>query len=87
PWTPDRFREALENFQREHKYICLDPNARNLRNTYVTLSDDKRRWRVQQMLIDPEEMNDWVAEFEVDLEESRQKSEPVIRLVRIGRFG
>lgn len=84
PWTAERLGEALENFHREHKYLCLDPNARNLRHTYVTPSEDKRRWRVQQMLIDPEEMNDWVAEFDVDLEESRAKAEPVIRLVRVG---
>ena len=84
PWTAERFREALENFHREHKYICLDPNARNLRNTYVTPSEDKRLWRVQQMLIDPDELNDWVAEFDVDLNESRATGNPVIRLVRMG---
>ena len=36
------------------------------------------------MLIDPEEHNDWVAEFDVDLQASREAGEPVIRLVRIG---
>jgi hypothetical protein len=40
--------------------------------------------RVQQMLVDPEGHNDWVAEFEVDLAEARKAGEPVLRLRRIG---
>jgi hypothetical protein len=84
PWTAARLREALEAYQAEHEYICLDPNARNLRHTYVTPSEDKKQWRVQQMLIDPEEQNDWVAEFEVDLPQSRSTKEPVLRLRKIG---
>jgi hypothetical protein len=34
--------------------------------------------------VDPEENNDWVAEFEVDLGQSRQSGEPWLRLTRIG---
>jgi len=44
----------------------------------------KKTWRVQQMLVDPEENNDWVAEFEVDLVESRKQREAVLRLRRFG---
>ena len=83
-WTPERLRQALEDYEAEHKYLCLDPNARNVRHTYVVPSEDRKIWRVQQMLIDPEEHNDWVAEFEVDLVESRQAGEPVLKLQRIG---
>ena len=36
------------------------------------------------MLADPEEHNDWVAEFEVDLAQARESGEPVLRLRRIG---
>ncbi len=82
-WTADRLRQALESYHVEHQYICLDPNARNLRHTYVVPSEDKRHWKVQQMLVDPEELNDWVAEFEVDLAQSRATGEPAIRLRRI----
>ena len=34
-------------------------------------TEDKTRWRVQQMLVDPDEANDWAAEFDVDLPRSR----------------
>ena len=35
------------------------------------------------MLVEPEEHNDWVAEFEVDLARSREIGEPMLRLVRL----
>jgi hypothetical protein len=84
PWTAERLKQALDGYHAEHERICLDPNARNLRHTYVLPAEDRRTWRVQQMLVDPEEHNDWVAEFEVDLAESRRAGEPVVRLQRIG---
>ncbi|HEY0790288.1 MAG TPA: DUF3516 domain-containing protein, partial [Chthoniobacterales bacterium] len=84
PWTADRLRRALEVYHVDHERFRLDPEARNLRHTYVTPSEDKRRWQVQQMLVDPEETNDWVAEFDVDLAASREAGEPVLRLRRLG---
>ena len=84
PWTPERLQQALDAYHAEHEHICLDPNARNVRHTYVLPAEAKRTWRVQQMLVDPEEHNDWIAEFEVDLARSRETAEPVLRLVRLG---
>jgi superfamily II RNA helicase len=84
PWSAQRLQQALAAYQVEHERINLDPNARNTRHTYVVPSEDKKTWRVQQMLVDPQEHNDWVAEFEVDLEESRKLAEPSLRLRRIG---
>jgi superfamily II RNA helicase len=84
PWTADRLDAAMEAYELEHERICLDPNARNARHTYIVPSEDKKSWRVQQMLVDPEEANDWVAEFEVDLAQSRTLGEPFIQLRRIG---
>jgi superfamily II RNA helicase len=84
PWTANRLQQALDAYHAEHERICLDPNARNIRHTYVLPAEDKRTWRVQQMLVDPQEHNDWVAEFEVDLARSREAAEPVLRLARLG---
>jgi len=83
PWTASRLKDLMTAYQSEHTYFCLDPNARNVRHTYVIPAEDKRTWRVQQMLVDPEEQNDWVAEFEVDLAQSRTTGEPALRLRRI----
>ena len=84
PWTPVRLRETLASHSATHGRIRLDPEARNIRHTHVIPSEDRARWRVQQMLIDPGEANDWVAEFDADLPASRASGEPVLHLVRIG---
>ncbi|MDB6125708.1 MAG: box helicase [Pedosphaera sp.] len=83
-WTAERLRQAFEAYHVDHEYLCLDPNARNVRHTYVIPAEDKRSWKVQQMLVDPEEMNDWVAEFEIDLMASQTAGEPMMRLRRLG---
>ncbi len=82
-WTTERLRLAREAYLVEHATLRLDPEARNLRHTYVAPADDGSTWRVQQMLVDPEGLNDWVAELEVDLAESREAGEPVLRLTRL----
>ena len=74
----------VAEFRAEHGALRLDPEARNIRHTYVTASGDGQTWRVQQMLVDTEDHNDWVAEFEVDLAASREKQEAVVRIVRVG---
>ena len=84
PWTAARLEQALEAYHLDHERICLEPNARNARHTYVLPAADRKSWRVQQMLVDPEENNDWVAEFDVDLGESRKLGEPTLSLRRIG---
>jgi len=82
-WTAERLTQALDAYYADHERICLDPEARNLRHTYVVPSEDKKTWHVQQMLVDPEGHNDWVAEFAVDLAASRQAGEPVMSLRRV----
>jgi hypothetical protein len=84
PWTAARLKQAMDAYLIDHDHFCLDPNARNVRHTYVTPAEDKKSWRVQQMLVDPEGDNDWVAEFEIDIVESRKSGEPFLRLRRIG---
>ena len=82
-WTPERLRQALDSYLTDHGRLCLDANARNVRHTHVVPSEDKLCWRVQQMLIDPDEHNDWVAEFDVNLAGSRTAGEPILSLRRI----
>jgi superfamily II RNA helicase len=87
PWTVARLAQALDAYYADHERICLDPEARNLRHTYVVPSEDKKTWRVQQMLVDPEGHNDWVAEFVVDLAASREAKEPFLSLRRVAALG
>ena len=84
PWTAARLRAAAEAYQAEHARMRTDPEARNLRHTHVTPASDGRTWRVQQVLVDPELHNDWVADFVVDLAASREAERPVLRLRHLG---
>jgi hypothetical protein len=83
-WTPARLGQSLEVYLSEHSGVRLDPDARNIRHTYVTPSSDKKFWLVQQMMTDPDDRNDWVLEFEVDLAGSRDSGAPMLRLSKFG---
>ena len=85
-WTAERLRSARTEHRGEHKGVRLDPEARNVRHTYVKPSDDGASWTVQQMIVDTEGLNDWVVEFDVDLAASREAGEATVRLNRLGPF-
>jgi superfamily II RNA helicase len=82
-WSIERLRAAREAYGVDHAGLRLDPEARNLRHTHVKPADDRTTWRVEQMLVDLEDLNDWVAEIEVDLAASREAGEPVLQLLRL----
>ena len=86
-WTLVRLDQALRGHRVEHERICLDPEARNRRHTYVKVAADKQSWQVDQVLVDPSGHNDWVAAFAVDLAASCGASRPVLRLLRLGPVG
>jgi hypothetical protein len=83
-WTIERLRASREAHRLEHPVLRLDPEARNLRHTDVKPAEDGSAWRVEQMLVDSQGLNDWVAEFDVDLAASREAGQPVLRLLRLG---
>jgi superfamily II RNA helicase len=84
PWTAERVRAALGAYLLEHQALRLDPEGRNIRHTHVSASPGQPTLRVQQMLVDPEMLNDWVAEFDVDVAASRARQRPVLWLRRLG---
>lgn len=83
-WTAERLSGSLDEFHAGHERIRLDPAARNLQHTHRVPVEDPAHWLIQQMIIDPGEANDWVAEFEVDLALSRAEGRPALRLRRFG---
>jgi hypothetical protein len=87
PWTAQRLRDAIEPYYAQHRLISLEPEARNVRHTYVKVAEDGQSWVVQQVLVDPDGHNDWLAEFVVDLAVSRAAGEPRLRLSRVGPVG
>jgi hypothetical protein len=86
-WTAERLRSALENYRVDHEGVRLDPEARNIRHTHVRATEDGRTWRVEQVLVDAEQHNDWMVECAVDLQASREANRPVLWLRGIRPIG
>jgi hypothetical protein len=88
-WTPERLRTTDEAYHAGHRGFLLDPAARNLRNTLITKSGPEAaspHWIVRQILVDAEDLNDWMLEFEIDLPASRAAKQPdaaAVALVRV----
>jgi len=85
-WTTVTLSTKLDDYFAGHDGIRLDPEARNARHCFVTeLSESgKRLWRVEQILIDRDELNDWSVVFEVDLDACDAEGEVVLSLVGLG---
>jgi superfamily II RNA helicase len=81
-WTAERLEAALAAFFAEHAALRIDPQARNPENTRIVSKDDGV-WRVEQVLLDTEEANDWALVFAIDLGRSREQARPVLELCRV----
>lgn len=85
PWSPERLRGIDDAYHAGHDTFRLDPEARNLRYTLVTKSGPEAPravWVVRQILVDADQLNDWMLEFEIDLAAARAAKAPVLRLLR-----
>ena len=86
PWSPERLQEITEAYLEEKGRIRLDPEARNLRHTYLLDGEETNRWKLQQMLVDDEGENDWVLEAEVRLVPEQPEQPVALSLVRLAPF-
>jgi hypothetical protein len=86
-WSAERLEAALVAYRVEHPYLRFDPEARNVRHTHVSEADGGRTWLVQQVLVDPELHNDWMAQFQVDLQASCESGRAVLALTSLGPIG
>jgi hypothetical protein len=87
-WSIDRFQKTLQEYlDTGHSRICTDTKARFPKNTVITQIQDPETQRhflnVQQVLVDPEGHNDWIAEFLIDLEKSRSEEKLALTLKQI----
>ncbi|MCC6901477.1 MAG: DUF3516 domain-containing protein [Polyangiaceae bacterium] len=73
---------ALAPFFEAHAALRTDPDARS--PSLLTLETGETRWDFAQVLLDPEDDNDWVIVGWVDVAASREAGRPVIRVDRIG---
>jgi superfamily II RNA helicase len=73
---------ALGPFFEAHGALRTDPDARS--PALLTLETGETRWDFAQVLLDPEDDNDWVMVGWVDISASRAAGRPVIVVDRIG---
>lgn len=82
PWTEERFERALAPFYAEHERIVFGPEARRSDKTVISSLPDQR-YRVQQILVDDAQDNNWYLEGEVAASVPTTRDEPLLRLREI----
>ena len=80
---PDDFSSAMEPFFAEFDALRFDHSARLAEHTQITPAGDNR-WRVVQILLDPDDENLWCIEGEVDLSDDANVDGPLVTVTRIG---
>ncbi|NLE86202.1 MAG: DUF3516 domain-containing protein [Myxococcales bacterium] len=81
PWTAATLEERFAAYWEEYPELRVDPSARSPRHLTIDEGDD--HWRLQQLLVDPEDDLGWSLELLVDLEASREVGRPCFQLVEI----
>ena len=81
--TPEALEAAMAPFWSEHAAIRSDARARSPENTRVT-SMEEGVWRIEQVICDAEDADDWAAFVTIDLARSKESARPVVSLERLG---
>jgi superfamily II RNA helicase len=84
PWTRERLEAAFAPYYEEHAGIRTDPKARGTEHTRIDRSDADR-WRITQILVDPDALDDWALDLVVDLERSDREGRAVLVFEQIVR--
>jgi len=83
-WHADALKQALYPFFNDHHGIRLDPPARAADKTHIFRDPLDDSWKATQILVDPDEHNDWLLSFTIDHERMRESHEPALQLDAIG---
>ncbi len=81
PWTPRRFDDVLAPFWAEHATLLTTPAGRAPANTRLERGDGV--WRLEQILCDADEANDWRILGTINLSASREAGRPVLVVTAI----
>lgn len=79
PWTASRIEGLLDAYFADHTRIRLDPEARSNKHTRLN-EEAPRLWACEQILVDPDESNDWSIKLTIDLDKSDTEATPVLVL-------
>lgn len=79
PWAV-----ALDDYYREHDSIGTGADARSAAR--LLIEEEPDRWKVRQILDDPEGNHDWGIDAEVDLAASAEQGVAVVRVLGVNRL-
>ena len=81
-WGPVDIEDCLKLYYQDHQNICFDQKARANHNTQI--QTDNGIWKITQILTDLEGYNDWIIQFEVNLEKCKLEKKIQLILLKIG---
>ncbi len=81
-WTVAELEALAKEYAQGHERLCTDAQARAPKHMQIEKTSDDA-WRVDQVLVDPEGHNDWLARFTLDLARSREENRPILALESI----
>ncbi|ATC65965.1 DEAD/DEAH box helicase [Nibricoccus aquaticus] len=87
-----KLEDAFKPYFDARTRFRLDPEGRSAKHTHFESLDDtplnvRSVWPVAQVLADPESLNDWEAQFTIDLTASRLENRPVLVFNTIHEIG
>ncbi len=84
PWTKEKLEATMQEYRVEHTRLRTDPQSRAPTNTIIDKEPERGAWRVQQVMCDPDELNDWILAGDVDLDRSKTEGRVVLKISKIG---
>ncbi len=76
-------RARMQPYFEQHGRLLTDSKARSPVHLRI-MKEDAGQWIVEQTLVDPEENNDWMVRFTIDLARARKERRPVLRYETVG---
>jgi len=83
-WSRDDVEKKMIEYHKERARLRTDPVARHPQHTHITKGAGT--WQVVQVLVDPEDHNDWAAVFRVEVSQDPELA-PLLFLESIGTIG
>ncbi|MFM8334250.1 MAG: DUF3516 domain-containing protein, partial [Opitutaceae bacterium] len=82
-----RAEKLFTAFAEARGRLRLDPEGRSTKHTHGLDEAPGKDWEIAQVLVDPEEANDWEARFTVDITASREAARVMLKLETVAPIG
>ncbi|MEZ5325251.1 MAG: DUF3516 domain-containing protein [Verrucomicrobiales bacterium] len=84
-WTKERLESIVAPYFENRRQIRLDPDARSTRHTFI--EEGQTEWKIDQVLVDPDDQNDWTLRLSISLKASDDLECPALQLLEVAQIG